>query len=123
MGEYIRSWRTQDTLQATAQALRPAGTIHYVANQSWMVDGQFAWTRGESFQEYDNTYSSFFITYYEAGSSLVQRLRRRVQGRISPAIFRGSAGRAISNVHRNCPEWDAHSSRLSPVDFLAQGST
>ena len=63
MGEYIRSWRTQDTLQATAQALRPAGTIHYVANPSWTVDGQFAYTRGESFQEYDNVYSSLFISY------------------------------------------------------------
>jgi tetratricopeptide (TPR) repeat protein len=63
MGEYIRSWRTQDTLQATAQALRPAGTIQYVVNKSWMVDGQFAYTRGESFQEYDNVYSSLFISY------------------------------------------------------------
>ena len=63
LGEYIRSWRVQDALQATAQAIRPAGTIQYLMNKSWSVDGQFAWTRGESFQEYDNTYSSFFITY------------------------------------------------------------
>ena len=63
LGEYIRSWRVQDALQATAQALRPAGTIQYVANKSWSFDGQVAYTRGESFQEYDNTYGSFFITY------------------------------------------------------------
>jgi tetratricopeptide (TPR) repeat protein len=63
LGEYIRSWRVQDALQATAQALRPAGTIQYVVNKSWKVDGQFAYTRGETLHEYDNTYSSFFITY------------------------------------------------------------
>ncbi len=63
MGEYIRSWRTQNTLQATAQALRPGGTIQYKPNNSWSVDGQFAWTRGEGFQEYDNVYSSFYISY------------------------------------------------------------
>ncbi|MGB8885444.1 MAG: tetratricopeptide repeat protein [Candidatus Korobacteraceae bacterium] len=63
IGEYIRSWRTQDTLVAIAQALRPAGTIQYAPNKSWLVDGQFAYTKGESFQEYDNVYSSFFITY------------------------------------------------------------
>ncbi len=63
LGEYIRSWRVQDTLQATAQAIRPGGTIQYIANKSWSVNGQFAYTRGEAFQEYDNIYSSFFITY------------------------------------------------------------
>ena len=63
LGEYIRSWRVEDALHATAQAIRPAGTIQYLVNKSWSVDGQVAYTRGESFQEYDNTYSSFFITY------------------------------------------------------------
>ncbi len=63
MGEYIRSWRVQDALQATAQALRPAGTVQYIASKSWSVDGQFAYTKGESFSEYDNIYSSFYITY------------------------------------------------------------
>ncbi len=63
LGEYIRSWRTQDALQATAQALRPGGSVQYKPNDSWTVNGQFAWTRGEGFQEYDNVYSSFYITY------------------------------------------------------------
>ncbi len=63
LGEYIRSWRVQDALQATAQALRPAGTIQYTPNKTWIVDGTVAYTRGESFQEYDNIYSSFLITY------------------------------------------------------------
>jgi len=63
LGEYIRSWRIQDNLRPTAQALRPAGTFEYKPNNSWTVDGQFAYTRGESFHEYDNTYDSFYITY------------------------------------------------------------
>jgi tetratricopeptide (TPR) repeat protein len=63
LGEYIRSWRVQDALKATAQALRPAGTVQYVANKSWSMDGQFAYTKGESFSAYDNVYGSFYITY------------------------------------------------------------
>jgi hypothetical protein len=63
VGEYIRSWRTQNGIQAIAQALRPGGTIQYKANDSWTVDGQFAWTRGEGLQEYDNVYSGFYISY------------------------------------------------------------
>lgn len=63
LGEYIRSWRRQDSLKVTAQALRPGGTIEYRPNRSWSVDGQFAYTRGESFQQYDNMYGSFFISY------------------------------------------------------------
>ncbi|MGC2109124.1 MAG: tetratricopeptide repeat protein [Candidatus Korobacteraceae bacterium] len=63
LGEYIRSWRVQDTLQATAQALRPAGTFQYTPNKTWIVDGTVAYTKGESFNEYDNVFGSFFITY------------------------------------------------------------
>ncbi len=63
LGEYIRSWQTQGTILATAQAIRPAGTVQYIVNPAWKVDGQFAYTRGEAFQEYDNVYSSFFISY------------------------------------------------------------
>ena len=73
LGEYIRSWRVQDTLQATAQAMRPAGTIQYLASKSWSVDGQVAYTRGEAFQEYDNVYGSFFISY-------VKPLHRTISG-------------------------------------------
>ena len=46
LGEYIRSFRVQDTLWATAQVLRPVGTIQYNVNHSWSVDGQFAYERG-----------------------------------------------------------------------------
>jgi tetratricopeptide (TPR) repeat protein len=63
LGEYIRSWRRQDALIAIAQAMRPAGIIEYRPNKSWSVDGQFAYTRGETFHDYDNIYSGFYISY------------------------------------------------------------
>ena len=63
LAEYIRAFRTQDTLYATAHVLRPVGTLHYLFNPSWTVDGQFAYEGGSSFQQYDNIYSSFFISY------------------------------------------------------------
>ncbi len=63
LGEYIRSFRVQDTLSATAQALRPGGTIEFRPNQSWSVNGEVAYTRGEVLQEYNNYFSAFFVSY------------------------------------------------------------
>ena len=63
LGEYIRAFRVQDTLWATAHILRPLGTIQYKLDPSWTVDGQFAYEHGQTFQQYDNVYSSFFISY------------------------------------------------------------
>ncbi|HZP22772.1 MAG TPA: tetratricopeptide repeat protein, partial [Terriglobales bacterium] len=63
LAEYIRAFRTQDTLFATAHVLRPVGTIQWNVNPQWRVDGQFAYEGGSSFQQYDNLYTSFFISY------------------------------------------------------------
>ena len=63
LAEYIRAFRVQDTLWATAHIWRPVGTIQYNVNPSWRVDGQFAYEHGQTFQDYDNVYGSFFITY------------------------------------------------------------
>ncbi len=63
LAEYIRAYRVQDTFWASAHVLRPVGTIHYNVNPSWTVDGQFAYEHAQSFQQYDNIYSSFFISY------------------------------------------------------------
>jgi len=67
LAEYIRGYRVQDTLWATANYVRPAATIQYRPNPSWKVDGQFAYSGGTGgnglFQEYDNIYGSFFISY------------------------------------------------------------
>jgi len=63
LGEYIRSYRVQDTLTATAQALRPGGTIEFRPNLAWSVNGEFAYTRGEILQDYNNFYSAFYVSY------------------------------------------------------------
>jgi tetratricopeptide (TPR) repeat protein len=63
LGEYIRSYRVQDTLTATAQALRPGGTIEYRPNNSWSVNGEFAYTRGEILQDYNNFFTAFYVSY------------------------------------------------------------
>ncbi len=63
LAEYIRAYRVQDTLWATAHVLRPVGSIQYNVNPSWSVSGQAAYEGGSSFQQYDNVYGSFFISY------------------------------------------------------------
>jgi tetratricopeptide (TPR) repeat protein len=63
LGEYIRSWRTQNTDYWIAQAMRPAGQFSYQATSRWSVDGSFSFSRGQGFHDYDNIQSSFLINY------------------------------------------------------------
>ena len=63
LGEYIRSYRVQDTLTATAQALRPGGSIEYQPNHPWSFNGEFAYTRGEILQDYNNFYTAAYVSY------------------------------------------------------------
>ena len=63
LAEYIRAFQTQPPIYATAHVLRPVATAQYLINPSWTVDGQFAYEGGSSFQQYDNMYTSFFISY------------------------------------------------------------
>ena len=63
LGEYIRAWRTQGSLWATANIWEPVGTIQYKFNPAWQANGQFVFSHASSYQAYDNVYSSFFISY------------------------------------------------------------
>lgn len=63
LGDYIRSWRVQDTQFAIAQAMRPAAEFEYQPNLRWTVKGTFTFSRGEGFHSYDNVQSSFLISY------------------------------------------------------------
>lgn len=63
LGEYIRSWRAQDFSFFLAQAMRPAGRFEYEINDRWSVEGNFAFSRGMGFHEYDNVQNSFLINY------------------------------------------------------------
>jgi tetratricopeptide (TPR) repeat protein len=63
LGEYIRSWRVQDLLFATGQAMRPAAEVRYTANNRWSGEAFFSFSRGMGFHDYDNVQSGFFISY------------------------------------------------------------
>jgi len=63
LAEYIRSWRVQDQLSWTAQALRPAGEVQYKFNNRWSADANFSLSHGQGFHAYDNVQNSFFISY------------------------------------------------------------
>lgn len=62
LGEYIRSWRIQDQFYAISQAMRPAAQVQW-QGMRWGADGYFTWTRGQGDHLYDNTQSSFVISY------------------------------------------------------------
>jgi len=63
IGEYVRAWRVQDNLYATAQMARPRVELSYQPNSHWSAEGSFAMSRGQGFHTYDNMQSSFFISY------------------------------------------------------------
>lgn len=62
-GEYLRSWRVQDTAFAIAQAMRPAFRLNYNVSNSWAVQGSGVWSRSEGFHAYDNVNDQFLVTY------------------------------------------------------------
>ncbi|HVO42967.1 MAG TPA: tetratricopeptide repeat protein, partial [Aggregatilineales bacterium] len=63
LGDYIRSWRAQDNFYYLAQAARPAGDFQLNINNRWSVEGNFAYSRGMGFHEYDNVQNSLLINY------------------------------------------------------------
>ncbi len=62
-GEYIRSWRVQDLTYVLGQAVRPALRFDLRASRSWSVNGNFAFSRGMGFHDYDNMQSGLLISY------------------------------------------------------------
>ena len=77
LGEYVRSWRVQNTQYAIAQAIVPAGQFDYRVNKNWEVNLNGAWGRGEGFSVYDNVQSGFLISY-------VKPIRRSVDDGAGP---------------------------------------
>ena len=62
-GEYLRSWRVQDTSWANAIAVRPAFQMNYNATKHWAVQASGIWSRGAGFHAYDNVNNQFLVTY------------------------------------------------------------
>ena len=63
LAEDVRSWRVNGTRFATAQALRPAGSVHFAPARNWAVDAGFAYSREMSFHAYDAVQSGFAVSY------------------------------------------------------------
>ena len=63
LAEDVRSWRVDGTRFATAQAFRPAGSVHIVPARNWAVDASFAYSRENDFHAYDAVQSGFAVSY------------------------------------------------------------
>ena len=63
LGEYIRSWRVQGAGHWIAQAIRPAVNTEWKVSRRWSASGDFSYSRGEGFHDYDNVQSSVLISY------------------------------------------------------------
>jgi Tfp pilus assembly protein PilF len=63
LGEYLRSWRVQDSDYAIAQALLPGARFEFRATPRWNVQGSFLLSRGEGYHPYDNAQSEFLVSY------------------------------------------------------------
>jgi tetratricopeptide (TPR) repeat protein len=63
LAEYIRSWRVQDVLWTTAQAMSPAIRFSYQPNNRWQFEATGVLARGMGFHDYDNVQSGFLISY------------------------------------------------------------
>jgi tetratricopeptide (TPR) repeat protein len=61
--EYLRAWRVQGPNFAIAQALRPAGSVHYAPTRNWSVQASVAYSRNMGFHFYDAVQSGFAISY------------------------------------------------------------
>jgi len=67
LGEYIRSWKVQDTDFAVAQALRPGYRVDWRPLAShWAVHAGGAWSRGEGLNVYDNVTNAVTVSWVKA---------------------------------------------------------
>jgi hypothetical protein len=63
VAEDLRAWRIEFGNYATAQALRPAGSVQFAATRNWSVQASAAYSRNMSFHAYDAVQSGFAVSY------------------------------------------------------------
>lgn len=63
VAEDLRSWRVDGLRFATAQALRPAGSVQFLPARNWSVDASVAYSRNMGFHAYDAVQSGFSVSY------------------------------------------------------------
>jgi tetratricopeptide (TPR) repeat protein len=63
VAEDLRAWRVQGGNSAIAQALRPAGSVHFAPTRNWSVQASVAYSRNMGFHFYDAVQSGFAVSY------------------------------------------------------------
>ena len=63
IAEDLRAWRVEGNNYATAQALRPTGTVEYSPTRNWRIEGSVAYSRNMGFHVYDAVQSGFAVSY------------------------------------------------------------
>jgi hypothetical protein len=63
VAEDLRAWRVQGTNFAIAQALRPAGSVHFAPTRNWSLQASVAYSRNMGFHFYDAVQSGFAVAY------------------------------------------------------------
>ena len=61
--EDLRAWRVEGNTFATAQALRPTGSVEYKPSRNWRLEGSVAYSRNMGFHVYDAVQSGFAVSY------------------------------------------------------------
>jgi tetratricopeptide (TPR) repeat protein len=63
LAEDLRAWRVQGPNFAIAQALRPAGSVHFAPTRNWSLQASVAYSRNMGFHFYDAVQSGFAVSY------------------------------------------------------------
>jgi len=63
VAEDLRAWRIEFGRYATAQALRPAGSVQFSPTRNWSIQASAAYSRNMSFHAYDAVQSGFAVSY------------------------------------------------------------
>src|SRR5947209_12123299 len=63
LAELVSSWRVQDNLFATSQALAPGGNVDWRIRRNWSLNAFGTWQSNKTVGAYDNVQSGFFISY------------------------------------------------------------
>ena len=108
LGDYIRSWRIQDSSYFIAQAARPAAQFQWNINDRWSAEGNFIFSRGMGFHDYDNVQNSFLISYVrpfrrsieDGGGAVPVQFPLRISFGIQSASYFNFSGTGSTNQIR-----------------------
>jgi hypothetical protein len=110
IAEDLRAWRVEGRQFATAQALRPAGSVQFTPTRNWRIEGNVAYSRNMSFHAYDAVQSGFAVSYALPFHKTFKNEGQDV-GLVYPIRF--SAGMQQENFY-NFPSGGSSTQQLRP---------